>query len=401
VQSSDIIKFLKSPQSDQLIEKYWNVAPDEVVLREKGLKTEEKRILASLLIIYKKAQEKLPEYVIHHAALTEKSYEQASSHAVATFRASLIQVDELLNLSGGIGADDVALSRTCKQITSVDADLEVHELAIYNNALFKIESILRVHSLAEEFIKSCPQYDVIYVDPDRRSNKIRTLLLEDASPNIVEIQHQLLAIANEVYVKLSPLTDLTEIKNKLHNCHAIWVISVENEVKEVLVKLSHSVQNEAITSAVIIHNKEIYIVSSNEMQIGIAEKGQELFVEPAAALIKSGLADTYFEKNGFRKVGPHAAFYMGKTSEMKLPGRAFVIVKQMLYKPKLLNKYFIDANVTYGHFKKRDFPMDVAALKKKHKLKDGGDDYFFFFTDSNKLLQVVHAQKPPIKHSLF
>lgn len=401
MQSSDIIKFLKSPQSEELFIKYWNIAPQDIVLREKDLIKEEKRILAALLYIYKKAQEKLPEYVIKRAALNEKCYEQASSHSVASFRATLIQVDQLLNLSGGIGADDLALSKTNKHITSVDADIDVHQMANYNNSIFEVDNIFRVHALAEDFIISCQKYDVIYIDPDRRSNKTRTLLLEEASPNIVELQSRLFAIADEVYVKLSPLTDLTEIKNKLQFCHSIWVISVENEVKEVLVKLKNNYQGKTSTFAVIINKDITTIISEDDSTLKKSQSPQELFIEPAAALIKSGLADLYFEKNNFVKVGRNAAFYTGKSCQSLLPGRAFVIKKQMLYKPKLLNKYFIDCNIVYGHFKKRDFPLDVAALKKKHKLKDGGDDYFFFFTDSNKLLQVVHAIKPTIKHSLF
>lgn len=401
MQSTDIIKFLKSPQSDELISKYWNIVPEELVLREKALKSEERRILASLLAIYKKAQEKLPEYVIKHAVLTEKSYEQATSHSVATFRASLISVNQLLNLSGGIGADDVALSKSCQQITSIDSDLDVHQMAVYNNSLFNINNVMRVHALAQEFIKSCSNYDAIYVDPDRRSTKIRTLLLEEASPNIVALQEELLAISKDVYVKLSPLTDLTEIKNKLTFCHSIWVISVENEVKEVLVRLSQNSQDKISTSAVIIHNAHPFIVSDEEIKMEESESDISLFVEPAAALIKSGLADSFFENNGFEKVGPHSAFYIGKAKQQLLPGRAFAIVNQMQYKPKLLNQYFKDNNIIYGHFKKRDFPLDVAALKKKHKLKDGGENYFFFFTDSNKLLQMVHARKPVTRHSLF
>jgi hypothetical protein len=401
VQSTDIIKFLTSPKSEELIVKYWDFAAEDIILREKDLKKEEKRILASLLSIYRKAQEKLPEYVIKRAALNEKSYEQASSSSVASYRATLIQVDELLNLSGGIGADDLALCKTNKQITSVDADIDVHQMAVYNNSLFKVDNIVRVHALAEEFINTQCKYDVIYADPDRRSNKKRTLLLEEASPNIVELQDHLFSIANDVYVKLSPLTDLTEIKNKLRFCHSIWVISVENEVKEVLVNLKKNHHGKTTTFAVIINKEFTSIISDNDAALKKSLIKQQIFIEPAAALIKSGLADSYFEKNNFIKVGRNAAFYIGEACQSPLPGRAFVVKKQMLYKPKLLNKYFIDSNIIYGHFKKRDFPLDVAALKKKHKLKDGGNDYFFFFTDSNKLLQVVHANKPSIKHSLF
>ena len=215
------------------------------------------------------------------------------------------------------------------------------------------------------------------------------------------LQNQFFAIADEVYVKLSPLTDLTEIKNKLNFCHSIWVVSVENEVKEVLVKLSNSYQGKTTVYAVMIGADYTTIITDADPALENSELAIELFIEPAAAMIKSGLADFYFGKNDFEKVGTNSAFYIGKSKNTLLPGRAFVIKKQLPYKPKLLNQYLIASHIQYGHFKKRDFPLDVAALKKKHKLKDGGNDYFFFFTDSKKTLQVVHACKPSAKHSLF
>jgi precorrin-6B methylase 2 len=400
VQSSDIIKFLESPLAEEMFLKHANSSSEDIVMREKNLNPQERRVLASLLQLYKKAKEKLPEYVIKHAALNEKSYEQATSSAVAHFRSTLIKANRLLNLSGGIGADDLELSKTCTHITSVDVDNEVHNLAIYNSVLFKTDNVTRVNAYAEDFIKDCPKFDVIYIDPDRRSKKERTLLLEEASPNIVELQDQLLNIANEVYIKLSPLTDLSEIKSKLKFCQSIWVVALENEVKEVLVKLSRTT-NSVNTYAVMICSDNTYVVTEDELPLTKLENKTEIFIEPTAALIKSGLADHFFLTNNFLKVGRNAAFYIGNATATLLPGRAFVIVKKMVYKPKLLKQYFYENGITYGHFKKRDFPLDVNQLKQKHKLKDGGNDYFFFYTDLNKTLQVVHAQKPKIKHSLF
>jgi hypothetical protein len=46
------------------------------------------------------------------------------------------------------------------------------------------------------------------------------------------------------------------------------------------------------------------------------------------------------------------------------------------------------ANITV-----RNFPLSVAEIRKKYKIKDGGDDYLFFTTNPNGEKIVVQCRK--------
>ena len=60
------------------------------------------------------------------------------------------------------------------------------------------------------------KFDLIYLDPARRDNHNRKVfLLEDLSPNIIEIQEQLSDISTEILIKLSPLIDIQHLVSSL------------------------------------------------------------------------------------------------------------------------------------------------------------------------------------------
>jgi hypothetical protein len=82
------------------------------------------------------------------------------------------------------------------------------------------------------------------VDARRDNHNRKVFLLEDLSPNIIEIQEQLSDISPEILIKLSPLIDIQHLVSSLKNIYKIWIIAVKNEVKEVLVYLKKTENNQ-------------------------------------------------------------------------------------------------------------------------------------------------------------
>ena len=68
-----------------------------------------------------------------------------------------------------------------------------------------------INGSAEAFLKATTaHYNLIYLDPARRDAlKQKKFLLEDLSPNILELQSVLLQKADKVLTKLSPMIDIS------------------------------------------------------------------------------------------------------------------------------------------------------------------------------------------------
>jgi hypothetical protein len=198
------------------------------------------------------------------------------------------------------------------------------------------------------------------------------------------------------------MADLTEIKRNLKGICEIHVISLENEVKEVLVKLGQTANHPPKTYAVILSGVHIYTFEEGkEHEVKEAVNGIRIFAEAAAALIKANLDREDFARLGFKRCGPHAAFYEGSNLSEILPGRAFEISAQFEFSGQKFKDYLKEHRIEKAHVKKRDFPMEPDEIKSKYHLKDGGDDYFFFYMNDQKKKMMVHGRKPVQKISLF
>jgi hypothetical protein len=195
------------------------------------------RLLAQQLKLYPKALKKLPFFAGHMCFFTSKSFEQSSSEALAGYKAKLFSGNILIDLTGGLGADDWAFSGSFNRVISVDCDEELNRLVRLNFEKLGIKNVERIHSTAEEFIKNQITSALIYIDADRRSNKGKAITLADSEPPVLNILSRLFEISVTVLLKLSPLIDITYLRKTLSNLERVYVNSFDNEVKEVLVLL--------------------------------------------------------------------------------------------------------------------------------------------------------------------
>lgn len=401
MQSKEIIEFLKRTDASDLISANVKASAESILYGLKSLKSEEKRALLTLINIYRKAEEKLPEFIKSYPALTEKAYEQSSSEVLAKYKASLVQGKIMYNLSGGIGIDDLAFCQKFNQVFSIDSDRDVHDMANFNLQRLPVSNIIRIHGDASAI--DIPPVDLIYVDPDRRVQNKRSFHLDDATPDIVGGHVRWLELAPTVLIKLSPMADLTEIRRVLSDISEIHVISLDNEVKEVLVKLSRNVVHPTKIYAVILTQNQVYTYPNDYEYNPVINSPftDSIFVESAAALIKSDLDKSYFGALDFKRCGPHAAFYIGKQTPKWILGRAFRLIHLEEFTGQKFSAYLKSRRIEKAHVKKRDFPMESEEIKKKYKLKDGGEDYFFFYTSEHGKKEFVHARKPIERISLF
>jgi 16S rRNA G966 N2-methylase RsmD len=183
--------------------------------------------------------------------------EQSSSEKTALYKSEILKGKKFIDLTSGFGIDAYYLSQNFEEITLVEQNSELLEIVKHNwNILDKKATF--INRKLEDFLNENQEtFDVIYLDPARRdNNKNKVFLLEDLSPNIIEIQKKLLSISNEVVIKLSPLIDLKYLISVLPNVVRIEIISVKNDVKEVVVFLSNENSKDIICHCVNLESGE-------------------------------------------------------------------------------------------------------------------------------------------------
>lgn len=339
-----------------------------------------------------KAKEKLPTWfsaanIIYPSKI---SVEQTSSEKTAAYKADLILGETLVDLTGGFGVDDYYFSKKFKAVTHCEINEDLSEIVKHNFNHLEIKNCTfyagdSIHLLE----KSDQKYDWIYIDPSRRNDaKGKVFMLKDCLPNVPELLDFYFEKADSILIKTAPLLDISAGLSELKNVKNIHVIALENEVKELLFEIhkNYSGEIKLKTANILKETTETFEFVLGEISFPIYDFPQKYLYEPNSAIMKSGGFDEVSAVFQINKLHKHSHLY---TSEnlIDFPGRRFEIKKVIPYnknemKNELANQ---QANITT-----RNFPETVENIRKKWKIKNGGNLYCFFTTDvkDNKIVLI-------------
>ncbi|MBC7383561.1 MAG: hypothetical protein H7296_11330 [Bacteroidia bacterium] len=353
--------------------------------------------LAEQLRVYPKACHKLPVFTQNHCWYTEKSYEQSSSEATALYKSSLFSGKNFLDLSGGLGVDDWAFSKNFQNVVSLDPNLELNEMVRINWEKLKLINCERIDSTAKEYLAGCNiNFDLVYIDADRRTEAKRSFLISDADPDYLGLTALLFPISKKILLKLSPYIDLQYLKEHLSFLTHIYVVSVNREVKEVLALVQPDVlTNVKITAVEIGINGQVQIFSA-EQDNEIKNEGlfEPLwFFEPAPSIIKAGLSIAYSNGLQLFQLSKNTSFYVGMIAIPYFMGRSFLIISHFEFSKASLVKYLQKNMITKANITRRHFNMSVEEIRQVFKIKEGGKEYLFFATLCNNKRMVYHCHK--------
>ncbi len=354
-------------------------------------------LLAEQLLIYSKAKSKLPTFTNHYCFFTSKSYEQCSSEALANYKASLFNGSLCLDLCGGLGVDDWAFSKKFTQVISLDIDSLLNKLVRKNFEKLGVKNIERLNINANDFIKQNEQeFDLIYIDADRRPEAMhkRVVTLTETEPNILTIQNRLLMLSDTVLLKLSPMLDITTVINDLKNVSDVYVISLHNEVKELLVVMK-KVKSKIFIHAVNIGDGGIQQFSNewnNKVRMEYNDNGKYFF-EPSLSLIKSALSSSYGIAHHLKMLASNTYYFVGDDDIHNFFGRSFKIINRVEFNKSTIKKYVTENGISKANISKRNFPIEVDELKKIFSIKDGGEEYLFFTQNVLKQKLMFHCRK--------
>lgn len=304
--------------------------------------------------------------------------EQSSSEKTALYKSGFLKGNKFIDLTSGFGIDAFYLSQNFDNITLVEQNTELLKI-VENNWGILGRKAKFINLKLEDFLNENQEhFDVIYLDPARRDEqKNKVFLLEDLSPDILEIQEKLRSISNQVVIKLSPLIDLKYLVSVLPGISRIDIIALKNDVKEVVVFLSNENTDKIICNCVNLESKEsVFSFTFGEEETAQSEysESERYIYIPNHSILKAGVFNLISQKFGLKKLHPNSHLYTSRERIEDFPGR---ILEMETVDSKSIKKK--------GQFNiiTKNYPLKPEEIKKKYGLKDGGDQYLIF-TQSKK-----------------
>ncbi len=238
---------------------------------------------------------------------------------------------------------------------------------------------------------------LIFIDPARRDdagNKV--VSLKDCTPDVTVLQEEMLSKADYVIIKLSPMLDWHRAISELSHVREVHIISVNNECKELLLVLSARNMGENLR-IYCINDAQSFVCDELDMessQVKIApstlEEMQYLY-EPNASLMKAGCFGVLSGRYDARMLSKNSHLFVSREPIAAFPGRSFRIIAVSSFNKKELKRHL--SGITKANIATRNFPLSVAELRKRLKLKDGGETYIFATTLSDESHVLVITNK--------
>ena len=300
--------------------------------------------------------------------------EQASSQSTAEFKAQNLKGKKFLDLTSGFGIDAYFLSKNFDEITLIEQNTELLEIVKHNWGILERKANFINENLENFLANNQEQFDVIYLDPARRDDhKNKKFLLEDLSPNLLEIQEKLIKICDQIIIKLSPLIDISYLISVLKNIFKIEIIAVKNEVKELLVFMNSKFESENVEISCINLESDDVVFSFNfndekERNAMFSEPQKFLYI-PSNAVLKSGGFNSLSEKFSLKKLHPNSHFY---TNDERLEGFSGRVLEIEIVDSKTIKKG------DQFNIISKNYPLTPEEIKKKYKISDGGNSYLIF-----------------------
>ncbi|MEN3324264.1 class I SAM-dependent methyltransferase [Mariniflexile soesokkakense] len=344
----------------------------------------------------KRCEKKLPTWFD-----TKKIYypnklniEQTSSEITAQYKSSLISGESIFDLTGGFGVDSYYFSKAFKTVEHCEINKDLSEIVTHNYKQLTVQNITTHTVDGIEYLKTSNKTcDWIYIDPSRRhDNKGKVFFLNDCLPNVPEHIDLLLQHSKNILIKTSPLLDFLVGINELKYVKTIHVVAVNNEVKELLWTLENGFTGNISIKTINLkkYDNEFFNFSLENEKTATSTYSKPLtyLFEPNSAVLKAGGFDSISTQLNVFKLHKHSHLYTSDTL-IDFPGRCFKIEDIIPYNKKDFKKLAIDkANIST-----RNFPETVDQLRKKLRIKDGGNCYLFFSTDQEGNKIVIKTLK--------
>ena len=371
------------------------------------------------------------------------SMEQCSSEPTAQYKLNLAmewarRVDHassMTDLTGGFGVDFSFTSCAFASATYVERNAQLCSMVEHNLPLLGIDNAKVVCADAVDYLSTLDMQTMIFLDPARRDQHgAKTVMLADCTPDVVQLLPQLLKKSRFTMLKLSPMLDWHKAVEDLQGTvREVHIVSVGGECKELLLVLSEEIESElkvfcadleagggfgeaglsggssssscfSLSSEPIFprtpsspsapSNASLFVYTPSASRPApnskLKTQNSKFLHEPNASIMKAGCFDELAAAYGVSPVSRNSHLFLSAEPVDGFPGRSFSIERVTTLNKRELRQAL--AGIEKANIATRNFPLSVAELRKRLKLKDGGDVYIFATTtaEDEHLLLISH-----------
>ena len=365
-----------------------------------------------------------------------------SSEQPATLNSQLSTLNchasSMTDLTGGFGVDFSFTSCAFASATYVERNAQLCHMVEHNLPLLGIDNAKVVCADAVDYLSTLDMQTMIFLDPARRDQHgAKTVMLADCTPDVVQLLPQLLKKSRFTMLKLSPMLDWHKAVEDLQGTvREVHIVSVGGECKELLLVLSEEIESElkvfcadleagggfgeaglsggssrssgsscsslssepsfprTPSSPSAPSNASIFVYapgsSSPAPNSKLTTQNSKFLHEPNASIMKAGCFDELAAAYGVSPVSRNSHLFLSAEPVDGFPGRSFSIERVTTLNKRELRQTL--AGIEKANIATRNFPLSVAELRKRLKLKDGGDVYIFATTtaEDEHLLLISH-----------
>ncbi len=332
----------------------------------------------------------------------------------------------MTDLTGGFGVDFSFTSCAFASATYVERNAQLCHMVEHNLPLLGIDNAKVVCADAVDYLSTLDMQTMIFLDPARRDQHgAKTVMLADCTPDVVQLLPQLLKKSRFTMLKLSPMLDWHKAVEDLQGTvREVHIVSVGGECKELLLVLSEEMESElkvfcadleaggsgeaglsggssrssgsicsslssepsfprtpsspstpSLSASLFVYAPD---ASSPAPNSKLKTQNSKFLYEPNASIMKAGCFDELAAAYGVSPVSRNSHLFLSAEPVDGFPGRSFSIERVTTLNKRELRQAL--AGIEKANIATRNFPLSVAELRKRLKLKDGGDVYIFATT---------------------
>lgn len=350
----------------------------------------------------------------------------------------------MTDLTGGFGVDFSFTSCAFASATYVERNAQLCHMVEHNLPLLGIDNAKVVCADAIDYLSTLDMQTMIFLDPARRDQHgAKTVMLADCTPDVVQLLPQLLKKSRFTMLKLSPMLDWHKAVEDLQGTvREVHIVSVGGECKELLLVLSEEIESElkvfcadleagggfgeaglsggssrssgssssslssepsfprtpsspcAPSSPSAPSHASLFVYAPGASRPApnsqLKTQNSKFLHEPNASIMKAGCFDELAAAYGVSPVSRNSHLFLSAEPVNGFPGRSFSIERVTTLNKRELRQAL--AGIEKANIATRNFPLSVAELRKRLKLKDGGDVYIFATTtaEDEHLLLISH-----------
>ncbi|UZD21211.1 class I SAM-dependent methyltransferase [Algoriphagus halophytocola] len=368
------------PDFQQFVQDHLSEDPALLLFKYQGKTDFDLKTAVQQISARQKAKKKLPSWASNPQLVfpASISLEQSSSEETAIFKAKYLQGKTMIDLTGGFGVDSYFLNRAFEKAIYCEQQAELAEIAEHNLDLLAPKKFEIIKGDGIAFLEqTSKRFELIYADPARRGKGNQKLYqLEDCEPDVVSSWEMLKSKANSILLKVSPMLDISQAISALPDIQKVQVVSVKNEVKELLLHWQKQASEVPLRiEAIDLGVKETlfsFELGEEESSQSVYGEIREYLFEPLSGVLKAGAFKAFGSRFGLEKLEPNSHLYTSSELKPELPARVFKVIREVQPKKAEIKKLFPSGKVNVIT---RNYASGSEILKKKLGVKDGGEDF--------------------------